>query len=1261
MTDNIAANKGTNSVYEYSNSFDTSSSSSSANVNIDNNVLQFSKLNGDSGQESGTNSGTNDKKSFHITSVTVQHNSTDGNADESADESRTEELSDNVDSMSAVDHVQTDVAADLIDIASRKDDVLYKVTSVGSAPIIPTSAQYGIAVVSGVNNGELSDVNKFLPSDCKFSDTVKRTEFIANGLENNCANVVAKELNTQIKNERFKVVKIESNEPFKRGRWVCMDFSDQSMDQVKKSAIHITSDNDKCAKKETPDKEISPSEILVNGTLMENISNDNESKPAQNAQLADSTYHNGDMSGMNSVSPNQTYNAPFMPPSSVNQPQAQSLTHIIIPQSTPSQVASGSYGHSQSLPHAELQHVHQAAAAVAAAAAQQQQQPIHVVSSLQQSFHAAAPPQQQQQQQPPPQQQQHSSIQHPQNVMQHMGAVQQQQQQQQQQPPPSQQPQQSDNVYNQQQQQPTQSASMSVQQQQQPLLQQQYQTMQQNTALNQTPNSAQCNQRGAAGSQPQQQLNMTQMPSQQTSQQNGTETLMGVNQTLPQQQQQQQQSQQFQQPQNQGQQGQAAGMQQTLQQQQQQHTMQQVPMQQQSFQHAIPPQQSSQQQQQQQQQQPIIHQQQPVQAMPPTQHHSPQQANQPSVQSMPTQQQIPQQTSGAQASSQPSLPPTNLQQPVMQQGVVQQQKVPPPSASVQYLPQQAAIQQPNQQSGAPQPVLNAPQQQQQQQQQPPPQMMQQQMPTGTDPTQQLHMQQMQQQQQPQQQILSQPIPQQQQPPQQIPHIPQPTPQIPQQTQPQQVPMQQPQIAQQIPAHHQPIIQSIPPQQAPQQPQQMMQTQNMPQTGAPPQTSSFQNVPQQQPQQPQQTQPSQQAAQVMQQMPQTMQQMPPQPQQQPIQSTQSIQHSFPQQQQQPPPAVQQMTPLNGGQQTMQPAYQTSVPHQNVSNQMSDQNIPVSGSQAATYQQQQHDVVMSNVNQQQTNDVLLSNVQSQYSINQPQNISVQTQLPLHVSLHQSYQNTPSSNYVNSSNMNMMCNTSMSQQTPPISQPQFYTHSGTSGSITSQDLQQLCGHQHHQPAMPQTSVAVNPNVSSLVTQTPLISTVPSQSLPPTMEYMMNTAPIPAHQNGSAAATGQIPYSVHYQNGSSVGSASSVQTQTTPISQPCSSSSVGAGVPLQQYIQQTVPAVLSSGAAQVPVSSSYSPNISVVHPIQIQQRYVQNNPPAATATNQMYPTGHPVPFTETSISTEHYQPNVYLPEQVVVEIKQQDEGLRQDDSDKI
>ncbi|KAL1501012.1 hypothetical protein ABEB36_006418 [Hypothenemus hampei] len=91
-----------------------------------------------------------------------------------------------------------------------------------AANVIPTSPQYGVAIIP--NN--LTATN----ADLTHSDTITVP---SDGLSETAAgktlNEDPKDIHaTPSRNERFKVVKIASLEPFKRGRWKCMDYVDEA-------------------------------------------------------------------------------------------------------------------------------------------------------------------------------------------------------------------------------------------------------------------------------------------------------------------------------------------------------------------------------------------------------------------------------------------------------------------------------------------------------------------------------------------------------------------------------------------------------------------------------------------------------------------------------------------------------------------------------------------------------------------------------------------------------------------------------------------------------------------------------------------------------------------------------------------------------------------------------------------------------------------------------------------------------------------------
>jgi hypothetical protein len=86
--------------------------------------------------------------------------------------------------------------------------LFFTTSSLGCSPIIPTSSQYGLAIMIHdlvLNGQHLPDYHLHIGDN--------GVKIIGNDL---------KDLQTNDLNQNFKVVKIESTEPFKRGRWTCM-------------------------------------------------------------------------------------------------------------------------------------------------------------------------------------------------------------------------------------------------------------------------------------------------------------------------------------------------------------------------------------------------------------------------------------------------------------------------------------------------------------------------------------------------------------------------------------------------------------------------------------------------------------------------------------------------------------------------------------------------------------------------------------------------------------------------------------------------------------------------------------------------------------------------------------------------------------------------------------------------------------------------------------------------------------------------------
>ena len=143
--------------------------------------------------------------SFQITSITSRLSNDAG--EDSADD--TEDISDIADTSRVTDFDQE--TPSYSEDYSKTEEVFF-----GPAPVIPTSSQYGItALVQQTGSGGLMTAR--LPQGV----TVNVTE---GGIALAKADGESDEVDHW--QNRFKIVKIDSNEPFKRGRWICLDFMD---------------------------------------------------------------------------------------------------------------------------------------------------------------------------------------------------------------------------------------------------------------------------------------------------------------------------------------------------------------------------------------------------------------------------------------------------------------------------------------------------------------------------------------------------------------------------------------------------------------------------------------------------------------------------------------------------------------------------------------------------------------------------------------------------------------------------------------------------------------------------------------------------------------------------------------------------------------------------------------------------------------------------------------------------------------------------
>ncbi|XP_030030818.2 protein bunched, class 2/F/G isoform isoform X2 [Manduca sexta] len=219
--------------------------------------------------------------SFQITSVTVGSRvSTDAGEDsaDDLDESHTDDIS-------RVTDIENETPSFSEDTFS-KDDVFYNASSasLGCAPVIPTSSQYGLAIVGQDNansqpGGAVPNSNNTEVNDMHVSVTNAGAGSIINLIGNAKPQEGMKEIQEHVRNERFKVVKIESTEPFRRGRWMCMDYLDHTTQQNAPITLNNNLDVSDTTTLQAPD-----SGVVINDSQHEEVSNDLTNKVPKDLQ-----------------------------------------------------------------------------------------------------------------------------------------------------------------------------------------------------------------------------------------------------------------------------------------------------------------------------------------------------------------------------------------------------------------------------------------------------------------------------------------------------------------------------------------------------------------------------------------------------------------------------------------------------------------------------------------------------------------------------------------------------------------------------------------------------------------------------------------------------------------------------------------------------------------------------------------------------------------------------------------------------------------
>lgn len=273
------------------------------------------------------------QSSYQITSITVgTRTSADEDSADDLDESHT------TDENSRVTDMENETPS-LSEDTYSKDDVFAAAYAHGIAPMMAaaaaaqannvgvTSADLANCVTTTGVSGNVGNANVVAMNAANAANSVA-----ANANDNkklpdvrvSVANISTGDKNKGVEikgSERFKVVKIESIEPFKRGRWTCMDFLDQSAKQQTNHMNFGGKTENGVANVDGDKKKITGKSVQT-----EIITNNEQNSMATTAHLiAGQSAPGGGMPSSATTSPGQTLQQPIQ---AFNQTTAQLSTNV---------------------------------------------------------------------------------------------------------------------------------------------------------------------------------------------------------------------------------------------------------------------------------------------------------------------------------------------------------------------------------------------------------------------------------------------------------------------------------------------------------------------------------------------------------------------------------------------------------------------------------------------------------------------------------------------------------------------------------------------------------------------------------------------------------------------------------------------------------------------------------------------------------------------------------------------------------------------